>query len=144
MSRPRSRRVAALALAALAVAGLSTAAATQLTVTGRTLQSGVAALADCQPTTQAVGVSMASTFSTATGAYATTAVTFGNLAAACNGRAYRVQLLDPTGAPLDTNGTATAGTDVTGTVSLASGAFTVTVASTATASIGSVALVLTG
>jgi hypothetical protein len=144
MSRHRSRRVAALALATLAVAGLSTAAATQLTVTGRTLQSGVGTLADCQPTAQTIGVRLTSAFSTATGTYATTAVTFGNVAAACNGRAYRVQLLDPTGTILDTNGTATAGTDVTGTVSLASGAFTVTVASTATASIGSAALVLTG
>lgn len=143
MSRTRSRRAAAVALGLLAVAGISTAAATQLTLNGRTLQSGVAALADCQPATQTVSVTLASAFSAPAGAYATTGVTFGNLAAACNGLAYRVQLLDPSGAILDTNGAGTAGTDLTGTVALAGGAFSVTVASTPTASIGSVALVLT-
>lgn len=143
MSRTRSRRAAALALGLLAVAGVSTAAATQLTLSGRTLQSGVATLADCQPAAQAVSVTLASTFSASTGAYATTGVTFGNLAAACQGLTYRVQLLDPSGAILDTNGAAAAGTDLTGTVTLAGGSFGVTVASTATASIGSVALVLT-
>lgn len=144
MSRHRSRRVAATALALAAVAGLSAAAASQLGLTGGTVQSGVATFADCQPAAQQITVSLTSAYVPASNAYATTGVSFGNVAAACQGLAFRVQLLGASGAVLDTNGTAAAGTDVTGTVALTGGAFTVPVSSTATASIVSVALVLAG
>lgn len=135
-----SRRVAALAIALLAVAGLSSASASQLAVDGGTLQSGVGLLVDCQPAGTPIGVSFTSAFSS--GAYRTTAITFDSVDPSCNGLAYRVQLIDTNGSILDTHTSASA-TDAAGTVSLVSGAFSVTVPSTATASIGKVALVLT-
>ena len=139
MSRPRvSRRAAALALALLALAGLSAASASQLAVDGGTLQAGVGAVTDCQPSGQVIAVSFTSAFSA--GAYQADAVRFANVAAACQGATYRVQLLGPTGTVIDMS--AGSETDVTGTVNLSSGAFTVTIPSTPSASIGRVALVL--
>lgn len=142
MSRLRpSRRVAALALAVLALAGLSAASASQLSVDGGTLQAGAGPLVDCQPGGQVIAVSLTSGFSS--GQYRSTAVRFGNVAATCNGLAYRTQLLDTSGTPIDLNGAA-AGTDLSGTVSLSGGAFTVTIPSTPAATIGQVVLALHG
>lgn len=141
MSRLRlSRRVAALAIALLALAGLSLASAAQLSVDGGTLQAGVGQVVDCQPEGQPIPVSFTSAFTS--GAYRTTAVRFANLAPACDGLTYRVQLISTTGTLIDTHASASL-TDATGTVTLVSGAFSVTVPSTPTATIGKVALVLT-
>lgn len=135
MPRQRAgRRAAALVLAAVAVAGLGTASASQLTVGSRTLQAGSAVVGGCQPAAQAVTASFTSAFSS--GAYRTTSVRVANVAAACVGRTYRLQLVDATGAPL--------GADRTGTVAFSGGALVVTVPSTPTASIASVALVMGG
>ena len=139
MNRPRlSRRAAALALALLAVAGLSAASASQLGVDGGTLQAGVGAVTTCQPSGQVIAVSFASTF--VAGAYQSDIVRFANVAAACQGATYRVQLLSPSGAVIDMS--AGTETDVTGPVSLTGGAFTVAFPRTPAASIGRVALVL--
>lgn len=140
MTRLRpTRRVLALAVAVVALAGLSLASASQLSVNGRTLQAGVGAVVDCQPASQAIKVSFTSTFSTS--AYQTTAVTLSNVDVACQGLKYRLQVLNTSGAPIDVNGS-TAGTDLGGTVTLASNALTVSIPATATASIGRVALVI--
>jgi hypothetical protein len=138
MSRLRpSRRVAALALAVLALAGLSAASASQLAVNGGTLQAGAGSLVDCQPSGQVIAVSLTSAFSS--GQYRSTAVRFANVAAACNGLSYRTQLLDAGGSPIDLNGAA-AGTDLSGTVTLSGGAFTVAIPSTPAATIAQVVL----
>ncbi len=134
-----TRRVVALALAGLALAGLSSAAASQLSVNGGTLQSGVGSVIDCQPSGQVIAVSFTGTFSS--GAYRSDAVRFANVAAACQGATYRVQLLSPSGAVIDMSDGSR--TDVTGLVSLTGGAFSVPITPTPAASIGRVALVLT-
>ncbi len=136
-----TRRVAALALALLAVAGLSAASASQLAVDGGAIAAGVSAVGECQPAGQPIRVRFASSF--VSGAYRTSAVTFSNVDAACDGLTYRVQLGTAGGAPLDTNGSA-GGTDVVGSVSLVSGSFTVPVADLTTAQIGLVSLAITG
>jgi hypothetical protein len=107
-------------------------------VDGGTLQAGVGAVTTCQPSGQSIAASFTSTFSA--GAYQSTAVRFANVAAACQGATYRVQLLTPGGAVIDMS--AGSATDVTGTVALSGGAFTVSFPSTPAASIGRVALVL--
>lgn len=142
MTRPRpSRRFAALALGVLALAGLSAASASQLSVDGGTVQAGVGTLTDCQPAGQPIVVSLTSAFSG--GQYRTTAVRFSDVAAACQGLTYRTQLLDGSGSPIDLNG-ASAGTDLSGTVALTGGTFTVTIPATPSAGIGEAVLVIHG
>jgi uncharacterized cupredoxin-like copper-binding protein len=122
----------------LALAGLSAASASQLAVDGGTLQAGVGTVTTCQPSGQVIEASFTSTFDA--GAYQSDSVRFANVAAACQGATYRVQLLSPSGAVIDMS--AGSETDVTGPVDLTGGAFTVDFPSTPAASIGRVALVL--
>ena len=141
MSRLRpTRRIAALMLALVAIAGLSAASASQLSVNGGTLQSGVGLVVDCQPAGQPVVVRFTSAFSGST--FSTTAVTVSAVNTACQGLAYRLQVVSTTGDPIDIN--SGSATDVSGTVALTGNAFSVTIPSTPTASIGSVALVFSG
>lgn len=142
MTRRRvPRRLVALGLAVVAVAGFSLASASQLAINGTVLQAGTGVVPDCQPASQVIGTSFTSAFSA--GAYRTTAVTLSNVASTCTGLTYRLQLVAADGTPLDVNGGA-AGTDVSGSVTLSGGAFTVAVTSTPTASIARVALVIAG
>lgn len=140
MARRLHRYAAAAALTVVGLAGLSLASASQLSLNGRSLQSGTAVVGDCQPPSQPVSVRFTSAFSS--GAYRSTAVTVGNVDAACGGLGYRLQLIDAAGAPIDSN--AGAPLDATGIVTLTGGAFSVTIPSTPTASIARVALVIYG
>ncbi len=145
MSRLRpTRRMAALVLALVAIAGLSAASASQLSVNGGTLQSGVGLVVDCQPTGTPVKVSFASAFSTSTGTYSASNATVSSVDPACGGLAYRFQILSTTGAVIDL--ASGAATDVSGTVPSGGGSFTTTDFSTVVpaAAIGSVALVFSG
>lgn len=142
MSRRLHRYAAAAAIAVVGLAGLSLASASQLSVDGRTLQAGTAVVGDCQPAQTPVSVSFTSTFSG--GAYTTTAVRVGNVDAACNGLTYRLQLVNAAGAQLDSNPASGGSLDMTATVALTGGAFTVVVPPTPTASIARVALVIFG
>ena len=139
MPRPIARRTAAAALVVLGVVGLSAAAAAQLPLGTGSLQSGVASVAQCQPAGQVVGARLTSAFSG--GEYRSTGVQLTNLATACLNKTYRVQIATAAGAPIDMNGAA-AGTDLTGT--LTSTTLSLTFPSTSTASIGRVAVVITG
>lgn len=141
MLRRSTRRRAALALAVVGVSGLGIASAAQLTVSSRTLQAGSATVGECQPATQAVAVSFTSAF--ASGAYNASGVTLSNVAAACGGKTYRIQVATTAGLAIDLNGAA-AGTDLTGTLPAGGGSVAVTMPSTAVSTIGSVAVVFAG
>ncbi len=125
MTRLRpTRRVLALAVAVVAVAGtLARRRPPSSSVNGRTLQAGVGAVSRL-PAGQPGDQGQLHEHVLHLGAYRTTAVTFSNVDVACHGLKYRLQVLDTSGAPIDVNGS-TAGTDLGGTVTLASDALTV-------------------
>lgn len=128
---PMRRRLAAVALGLVGVVGLGLASASQLAVSSGSLGVGTAMVASCQGAAP-VTVSFTSAFST--GAYRATEVKLSNVAAACNGLSYRLQL---TGA-----GGVAVGADIAGTVSLTAGVLTVPIPSTTVTSIRGVAAVI--
>ncbi len=105
----KRRKSAAIALAFVGIAGLSLASASQLNLTGGTLQAGQIT-ADCQ-TSGAIGVSYTSAWDATNKYYAVSAVSFSNVDAACNGKNLEVKLLKADGSVLATyTGTAKTGT----------------------------------
>jgi len=123
MSKKNTRKYAAVALGILGVAGLSLASASQLTVTTDTIAVGSSTFTSCDTDGINVGYT--------TGAFANPnlpvsgiVVGSGNGAdktvdAACNGKTYTVSVLNAAGTPIDDQ-------TYTGTITLATGAFTVT------------------
>lgn len=131
-SRSR-RRVVAATLAVVGLTGLGLASASQLTITDNSLGAGTAVVGSCQPDAQVITVGFATTFTG--GQYVANAVTLSNVAAACAGRAFQLQLTSATGAPV--------GAQITGPVSLVGTVWTVTIPGGAAAStIGGVSAVI--
>lgn len=95
--RPR-RRLVGVALAVVAAVGLGTASAAQLGVNASTIAAGSATVGDCQDGAP-VRVQLISGWSTTPNpdAFTTTGVVVHGVAAACNGKALRVTLVDGSG-----------------------------------------------
>ncbi|WP_034661000.1 hypothetical protein [Cellulomonas sp. KRMCY2] len=106
------RRFTAFVLVVVGIVGLGVASAAQLTVGAGSLGAGTAAVASCQPAGQPISVGFTTTTFSA-GQYQASAVTLGNVNAACAGLKYRIQ---PRGA-----GGAAVGSELTGTVTLGTG-----------------------
>jgi hypothetical protein len=127
------RRSAAVVLGIVGVAGLGIASAAQLNVNSGSLGAGAGVVASCQPAGTPITVSFTTAF--ASGAYQATGVTLSNVDATCDTRAYRISLENSSGVAI--------GTEMTGTVTLAGGAFSAAIAPNQPASsIAGVAVVI--
>ncbi|MCB2177264.1 MAG: hypothetical protein KQH57_15750 [Actinomycetales bacterium] len=114
------RKSAAIALAVIGIAGLSLASASQLDLTGGTLQAGTTDLTDCQPSgTPVVAEMSAGTFVAGTG-YEAGDVSLTGIAAACTGKQIEAVLLDAGGNALTTSASAAIG-GASATVSVPAG-----------------------
>lgn len=103
------RKTAAIALAVIGIAGLSLASASQLDLTGGTLQAGTTDLTDCQPAgTPVVAEMSAGAFVAGTG-YEASNVSLTGIDAACSGKQIEAVLLDGSGAALTSSVSATIG-----------------------------------
>ena len=123
MSKKNTRKYAAVALGILGVAGLSLASASQLTVTTDTIAVGSSTFTSCDTDGINVGYT--------TGAFANPNLPVNGIVvgsgtgaakvvdSACDGKTYTVSVLNAAGAPI-------AGQTYSGTITLTSGAFTVT------------------
>ena len=97
------RKSAAVALAVIGIAGLSLASASQLDLTGGTLQAGTTDLTDCQPSgTPVVAEMSAGTFVAGTG-YEASNVSLTGIDGACTGKQIEAVLLDNGGNALGTS-----------------------------------------
>lgn len=106
MSKNR-RKTAAIALAVIGIAGLSLASASQLDLTGGTLQAGTTDLTDCQPSgTPVVAEMSAGTFVAGSG-YEASDVSLTGIDGACSGKQIEAVLLDSAGDALTTSAAAT-------------------------------------
>lgn len=104
------RRFAASVLAVVGIAGLGIASAAQLNLGSGTLGVGTTTIATCQGA-GIITTNFPTAWNTAISpnAYRVTAVTLSGVNVGCNGKAYRIQLLNSAGVAI--------GTEITGTVS---------------------------
>lgn len=134
------RRFAAAVLAIVGVAGLGIASAAQLNLSGSPISAGSTIISSCQ-TSGTITVTFPTAFSAtpSPAAYRVSAVTLTNVSATCNTKAYRLQLLNNSGAALGT------GTEVTGSLTVSGGVATITLTNQPLASdVGGVAIVIQG
>ena len=131
---PMRRRLAAVVLGIVGVAGLGLASASQVTLGSDSLGVGTAMVASCQGAAP-ITASFTTTWTTTPtpAAYRATQVKLSNVADACSGLTYQIQL---------TNGGSAVGAELSGPVSLTAGVLTVDIPSTPVTSIGGVAVVI--
>ncbi len=100
------RKSAAIALAVIGIAGLSLASASQLDLSGGTLQAGTTDLTDCQPVgTPVVAEMSAGAFVDGTG-YEASDVSLTGIDGSCDGKQIEAVLLDSGGNALTTSASA--------------------------------------
>ncbi len=92
------RKVVAATVAALGVGGLGLASAAQLTLSSGALGAGTTVVASCD---DSIDVSYTNDYAAAAFGYTVSSVVLKNVAAACDGQAIKVDLLD--GAPAATS-----------------------------------------